>query len=356
VIFGKWGTGGLPAACRRTVGGLCAGVVILSLAAAGCASKWVVDARPGETGLVWPKASGKPRVRHLATIRGFKERGMSLSGLVFGKGESGLVNPVAVAAGRDGRIAVADTGAKAVHLYVPGEGRYVRIVRPGSGEIESPVSVAFDGENRLYVSDSSLGKVFVFGGRGDYLFSIGGTREAPLARPTGLAYDRDEKAIFVVDTASHRIHAFSPTGEPLLSFGGRGGGDGRFNFPTHVFRGPAGRIYVTDAMNFRIQMFDSSGAYLASFGRHGDGSGDFSMPKGVASDSEGTVYVADTLFDNIQLFDERGEFLLTLGGRGTGEGEFWMPSGIFIDGGDRLYVCDTYNRRVQVFEIVRGGG
>jgi len=334
---------------------LCAGFCLAALLATGCASKWAMNIQPSEARPVWPQAPEKPRIRHLMTITGFKEQGASMKTLFLGKGEDKFMSPVAVAIGGDGRIAVADTGSKKVHLYIPKEERYVKVIRFESGEIVSPVGVAFDDDLRLYVSDSFHGKIAVFDPLGKYLYSIDRARDGALKRPTGLAYDRDRKALFAVDTASHRIHAFTGKGEPHLSFGERGNGNGQFNFPTHIFRGSAGRIYVTDAMNFRVQVFDPSGIFIAAFGRHGDGSGDFSMPKGVASDSEGAIYVVDALFDNVQLFDEKGEFLLTLGGRGSGQGEFWLPSGIFIDGGDKLYVCDTYNQRVQVFEILKGG-
>jgi DNA-binding beta-propeller fold protein YncE len=325
------------------------------LVSSGCSVKWTMDVPPPGKPLVWPQPPEKPKIRHIQTIRGFKEKGISLKSVFVGKGEDKLLQPVAVATGRDDRIAIADTGSKSVHLYIPKEERYVGISRFDSGEFMSPVSVAFDADSRLYVSDSVLDRISVFDSRGRYLFSMDGTRDGALKRATGLAYDGDKKALFAVDTASNRIQVLTPKGERLFSFGERGNGDGQFNFPTHIFRTPSGRIYVTDAMNFRVQIFDTSGKFLTAFGRHGDGSGDFSMPKGVASDSEGTIYVVDTLFDNIQLFNEKGEFLLTLGSRGIDQGEFWLPSGIFIDDGDKLYVCDTYNQRIQIFEILKDG-
>lgn len=325
------------------------------LVSSGCSVKWTMDVPPPGNQLVWPQPPEKPKIRHISTIRGFKEKGISLKSVFVGKGEDKLIQPVAIVAGRDGRIAIADTGTKSVHLFIPKEERYVGISRFASGELVSPVGVAFDAESRLYVSDSFHDKIAVFNERGDFLFSIDGSRGGVLKRPTGLAYDRDHQAVFAVDTASHRIQAFTPKGEPAISFGERGNGDGQFNFPTHIFRGSTGKIYVTDAMNFRVQIFDSAGRFLTAFGRHGDGSGDFSMPKGVAADSEGTIYVVDTLFDNIQVFNEKGEFLLTLGSRGFDQGEFWLPSGIFIDDGEKLYVCDTYNKRIQIFEIIKDG-
>ena len=113
---------------------LCAGLCLAALMVAGCSRKWVMDSQPPEAGMVWPQAPEKPRVRHLATITGFRERGVSFKSLIFGKGEDRIVNPVAVAAGGDGRIAVADTGSRSVHLYIPKEERYIGVFRSGSGD------------------------------------------------------------------------------------------------------------------------------------------------------------------------------------------------------------------------------
>jgi hypothetical protein len=107
------------------------------------------------------------------TIRGFSEKGGNLKGFFFGKGSNSLIKPVAVATGRDGRIAIADTGTKSVHLYIPQEELYIDVFSFDDGEMMvSPVSVAFDDELRLYVSDSFYEKIAVFDSRGKYLFPI----------------------------------------------------------------------------------------------------------------------------------------------------------------------------------------
>ena len=289
------------------------------------------------------------------TLRGFRETGASFGfvvrTIVFGRPEDQeIVRPVAVATGTDGRIAIADIGSKCVHLFIPKEQRYFKVFTADSVELASPVGVAFDDESRLYVSDSILNRILVFDGQGTYLFSI--NPGAAPRRLTGLAYDRQKKTLYSVDTLGNRIYALTAKGDIAFSFGERGTGKGQFNYPTHIYRSASGLLYITDTMNFRIQVFDSSGRFVSAFGQHGDGSGDFAMPKGVASDSDGIVYVVDSLFDNIQLFSIYGEFLLTLGSRGSAQGEFWLPSGIFIDESDKLYVCDTFNQRVQIFQIV----
>ncbi len=344
----------VPARWRRLV-------LLLGLASEGCAPHWTLRASAPPAPLQWPYAPASAKVTYLHALAGLA-RGADASSVLravaFGsesEDRDAFLLPVAVAVGADGRLAVADLGRRCVHLFVPAESRYQRLTGTENEPLQSPVAVTFDEANELFVSDS-VGRVLGFDAGGNHRFTLKRAGARSLVRPTGLAYDRERKRLYVVDTLAAEIDGFDDAGNFLFSFGSRGEGLGQLNFPTHVFCGPRGELYVTDAMNFRVQIFDPNGKVLGSFGRHGDGSGDLAMPKGVAVDRDGVVYVVDGLFDNVQLFDRGGRLLLTLGARGTDHGEFWLPSGAFIDDEDRLYVCDTYNRRIQVFRITRGYG
>jgi DNA-binding beta-propeller fold protein YncE len=322
----------------------------------GCAARWAPNTSQPPAPLQWPYAPGKAKLTYARSLTGLargKSAGSLLRAILIGnerEDRSAFVLPVAVAAGRDGRIAVADMGRRCVHLYIPGERRYVQISGSKQDKILSPVGVVFDDELRLYLSDST-GKVFAFSPSGEALFTLQSAGADRLQRPTGLSFNPRNKLLYVVDTLADKVHAFGPRGVFAFSFGERGDGPGGFNFPTHISCSPAGELYVTDSLNFRVQIFDENGKVLGAFGHHGDGSGDLAMPKGVAVDRDGVVYVVDSLFDNVQLFDRQGAFLLTLGKRGIDFGEFWLPSGAFISDKDELYVCDTYNRRIQIFRI-----
>jgi len=331
-------------------------LVVLVPFASGCASQWTMRTAKPSSVLQWPYAPNRAKVTYVESLAGFvpnKTSSSLLRTIVLGEDaedRNSFILPMAVATGHDGRIAVADMGRRCVHLYVPGQRRYIQLAGSDQAKVTSPVGVIFDDELKLYVSDS-VGKVFAFGADGALLFTLQKAGAEPLQRPTGIAYSPRTKMLYVVDTLANKVDAFHTTGDFAFSFGERGDGDGRFNFPTHAFWAPSGDLYVTDALNFRIAIFDEQGKALGHFGHHGDGSGDLAMPKGVAVDKDGIVYVVDGLFDNVQLFNRQGAFLLTLGGRGNDFGEFWLPSGAFISDNDQLYVCDTYNRRVQVFRI-----
>jgi DNA-binding beta-propeller fold protein YncE len=326
---------------------------------AACATKYTLKTGQPDVALQWPFQPNPAKLTYVQSFAGFArhwDSGTVLRSIVFGSesdDRNAFVLPVAVAQGRDGRIAVADLGRRCVHLYIPAQQRYVQLTGSKQDKMISPVGVVFDDELRLYLSDSA-GTVFAFDPDGALRFALHAADGARLQRPTGITYSPSKALLYVVDTLANKVHAFRPNGEFVFSFGERGDAAGRFNFPTHIYRSRAGELYVTDALNFRIQIFDEAGGNLGAFGHHGDGSGDLAMPKGVAVDADGVVYVVDGLFDNVQLFDRHGRFLLTLGKRGLDFGEFWLPTGAFVSGTDELYVCDTYNRRVQVFHIREG--
>jgi DNA-binding beta-propeller fold protein YncE len=337
---------------RRWAAWLCA----LGSLGAGCTPMWTLrTARPAGV-LQWPYQPNNAKVTYVESLSGLARKRDSssvLRAIVFGGEEAdrnAFVLPVAVAIGSDGRIAVADMGRRCVHLYIPGQQRYIQLSGSDQERIASPVGVVFDADLRLYLTDST-GTLFAFGADGGLLFTrqMAGTER--LQRPTGITYSPRTKLLYVVDTLANKIHALGTNGDFAFSFGGRGEARGQFNFPTHIFRSSAGELYVTDALNFRVEIFDEQGNIQGFFGHHGDGSGDLAMPKGVAVDRDGVVYVVDGLFDTVQLFNRQGDFLLTLGQRGSDFGEFWLPSGAFISDHDELYVCDTYNRRIQVFRI-----
>ncbi len=320
----------------------------------GCATSWSPATDIPKEPVVWYDSAKTPIARQEMTIRNFTETGTSMSEtvrfLVFGRqaNDTRILRPVAVAVGGDGRMAIADTGQPCIHLYVPAEKSYRKITSVGKEQLRVPVSVVFDDDLKLYVSDSANRAIYVFDRAGKHLFTIKKAGDIPLLRPTGLAYSPRKKVLFVVDTLADKVYAYSKEGTFLSSFGEPGDKNGQLNYPTHITIAPSGKLYVVDAMNFRVQIFDDSGAFLSSFGHHGNGSGDFAMPKGIAVDRYGVIYVVDTLFDNIQLFDESGKFLFTIGRRGDGPGEFTLPTGLYLNDQGKLFVCDTYNERVQI--------
>ena len=312
-----------------------------------------------KTELVWPLPPEQPRIRYLATYRGFadfKQKTSRWIRLLLGPDQmrtvEALVKPYGVTAAPNGRVYVTDTAVRKVFVFDPTAKTVGFVGESGVGRVVKPIGVAADDDGRVFVADATLNRVFGYGPDGALAIAIG--REGELENPSGLALDRKLKRIYVADATKHQVLCYSAAdGAFIRAIGERGVDPGQFNFPTNLFVDQQSRLYVADTMNFRVQVFDAEGKVLTTFGSQGDTAGKLNRPKGVGVDSEGHIYVADASFNNFQIFDAEGALLLFVGLAGGGPGEFFLPAGLFVDDRDRIYVADQGNARVQVFEYIK---
>ena len=186
----------------------------------------------------------------------------------------------------------------------------------------------------------------------EYLGEFGkgfGTGDEQLGLPTAIAFDGQER-LHITDEHLHRVTVFDSSGNFLHKWGSFGSGDGQLNAPSGIAFDSDDNAYVVDQHNNRVQKFTADGRYLAQWGEAGDGDGQFNMPWRISLDSEEAVYVADWRNDRIQKFTADGEFLASFGESGRGDGQFHRPSDVVVDGGGYMYVADWGNERVQVLD------
>lgn len=307
----------------------------------------------------WPGGKEKPRIRYLwSLMRVAGGEGGTVSRVIFGDPMHGagevdsdiLVHPHGVYFDSSDRLYIADMGAARVVVVDMNTMESFFISETGDVRLYSPIGVVVGPDGRIYVSDTGLKRVGIYDRDGDFLHFIEGGFE----RPTGLALDSERGVLYVSDTWRHIIYKYSLDGELLGSFGGRGSGEGQFNYPTHLAVGPGGEIYVSDTLNFRIQTLSPEGEYIGEFGIPGDTYKAFDKIKGIAVDSMGHIYVTDSVQDMVKIYDRQGRLLLYFGQRGRFYGDFSHPAGIHIDADDNIYVVDSLNRRVQAFKFLGG--
>lgn len=345
---------------------LCASLRVLLIALA-CAfpvaavqSVSASSEKPASTPWIWPLPPEKPRVQHVRTIitpqdldikKGFFSK---LWEFIAGEDVADRITvPHGVVSDGEGKVYIADWGGGAVHYFNLHKKKYSNFYKTKQGTLSSPIGIALDDEGLVYVSDSLLRRVFVYR---DSFFGIKNSRvigDDTLVRPTGVAINKKDRILYVVDTGGHRIDRFDLEGNRLSSFGRNGTDEGEFNYPTHIALDAAGDVYVMDSLNFRVQIFDKNGKFLSQFGGNGTGINDFMKPKGIAVDSEGHVWISDSLRNSIQVFDRQGKLLLIFGRLGIEPGQFNLPAGLYIDGRDQLVVADSYNYRVQLFQYLK---
>ena len=339
------------------------GVAVLCVAGVGlsCISQRNIVA-PWKTPaveMVWPQPPERSRIQFAGSIHSAEDLGRrsglgrALSGLFFGNEDTELVRPTATARNKAGLLVIADPGVPTVHLFDLERGEYRRPKFKDQTLLQSPVGVAATDDGIVYVTDSAAGQVFAFDAHGALVARLG---DGLFSRPTGIALNAAQDAIYVVDTSANHVVVLNRKGEKIGVFGERGLLPGQFNSPTYIASTPKGYLNISDSLNFRIQTVQADGTPVSTFGEIGDGAGAFTRPKGVASDPLGNLFVVDGAFDNVQIFDSEGALLLAFGEAGIGPGEFCLPVGICIDSDNLIWVADSYNRRVLVFRQMEAAG
>lgn len=317
--------------------------------------------------LGWPPPPDRPRILHAGLIPDPATLAVAPSrGSWFTRGFKylvGLSDDPAAAAGSLNRPTGLSVRGGAVYIADPGHHKIVRRdlvtgeetpLPHGRDGFNAPTGVAAAPDGRVFVADGGAGRVVMIDAKGGVDREI----KAPggFLRPTGIAIDAKRDRLYVADTGRHVVQIFESGGKHLRTLGGRGSGQGEFNFPTYLWVAERdGSLLVCDSMNFRIQTFNAAGAWTSAFGEYGDRPGYLARPRGVCTDADGNIYVVDGAMEAVQVFDRAGRLLLFFGQSGTGPGGFALPGGIATADGETLYVADTYNARLQAFKYLREG-
>lgn len=182
--------------------------------------------------------------------------------------------------------------------------------------------VATDSQDRVYVFNRGEHPLIVFAPDGTFLSSWG---EGVFTRPHGITIGPDD-TVYCTDDSDHTVRAFRPDGTLLLTIGtsGKPSDTGAtsvdyrtirragppFHYPTNLAISPDGNLYISDGYgNACVHAFTPVGKHLFSWGEPGGGPGQFHVPHGIAIDRAGIVYVADRENSRIQLFTLEGKYL-----------------------------------------------
>lgn len=326
--------------------------------------------------LVWPAPPDVARIRYVSELRGEsanltpanpakpKQKWMDrLAGIETQdttqiKPAHVLAKPYGVAVDSKGRIYVADSYVAAVFIFDAASGK-VEFIRNGKeARFKDIIGLALDDADRLFVTDAALHQVSVFDA-GHKLETVFGADR--LGRPSGIAIDRENRFVYVVDVEKEQVAVFDADSYKFLrTVGGPAkveadDSPATFAKPTNAAVDVDGNLYVTDTLNNRIQIFDADGNFISMFGKAGDGPAFFARPKGVAVDRDGHIWVADANQDRVKIFDKQGHLLAYFGEHGKYPGQFGLPAGLCIDAENRVVVTEQLKGRAQIFRYVPDG-
>jgi len=273
-----------------------------------------------------------------------------------------LTSPLGVATDADENIYVSNTGKSEVIVYDK-EGVRQRTFNDTTDEkgdplkFFSPYGIAVDDDSgKVYVCDYNWRGVRVLSKSGEFLYNLPKSPgDIPLDpnvgfAPFGIALGADN--IYV--TSKDGIYVFDLDGNYKTHWGTRGPAAGQYDFPNGIAADKeTGNIFVADTNNRRIVSLDSDGKirWMLGVSTKDDSTSVFQLPRSVAVGSDGLVYVTDTFWHRIVVIDQDGKLVSMFGERGTQDGQFSFPEGLAVSTSNRLYVADRQNNRVQIWQL-----
>ena len=221
----------------------------------------------------------------------------------------------------------------------------------GAGEFRTPLGLAIDEEDRIYIADAGNNRVQVVDDAGNYIIEFGsrGWQTGEFDHPTDIAlsFQRSYR-LYVADTGNNRVQycnfvdrIFYPLSESAE--------DVLLDRPEGIGIGRNGEVYVVDTGNHRWIEFNVAGVPVVARGNFGSGSEQLWNPTDLDVDSHGNVYIVDTGNHLIKKYDFSGNPIDMWGGEGDALGQLQEPKCITLDEWNYLYVTDSGNRRIQVF-------
>ena len=187
-----------------------------------------------------------------------------------------------------------------------------------------------------------------------------GNSPEALSTPLSIALDGDQ-SLYVSDYDNHRVIKLltgSLLGSTVAGTGVAGSGLDQLNRPTGVFVDASFNLYVVDSLNYRVMLWQrnaSFGIKVAGSGSQGNTLSSFAFATGLYVDSHGCIYLCDSGNHRVIRWVPNATNSVIVAGTGVAGGgsqKLSYPFGIdFDEANSYLYVADYVNHRIQRFAV-----
>ena len=251
----------------------------------------------------------------------------------------------------------------------------------------NPAGMALDSSENLYIAnrdrvrriDAATGVISTFAGNGSYGFSGDGgpASAASLRSPVDVALDAADN-LYIADRSNHRIRKVDAVTGIISTIAGTGapgfGGDGgpasaaRFSLPRGLAADADDNLYI--AANNRVRRIDAATGIIATIagagtaGFSGDGgpatSAQLNSPYGLTPDADGNLYIADRNNHLVRRIDAATGVISTFASANAAIGDggpasaarLRSPVDVARDAAGNLYIAEIYEHRVRKVDAV----
>lgn len=264
------------------------------------------------------------------------------------------------------------------------------------GRISRPFGIAFDGDNRIYVTEPQSARVTVFdaNGKNGRVFLQADAKNQDITDPNGIDVGSDG-SVYIADPQRSSVVVFNPAGrkireikldhapiwvtvtrnrlyttdkgtlyitdlqgDPLGKWGTFGRGVDQLSYPGGVAVDKSGRIYMTDTDNYRVVGLDANLNRLWQAGKTATTEAEakdreLGGPAGITLGSGGDPYFLDGVRSQIGVLSKStGAFASQpLSDQGNNDDQLFLPRSIDAMGGDLFVITDMFHDRIVAFRI-----
>ena len=208
-------------------------------------------------------------------------------------------------------------------------------------KMKTPTHVAVNSRGLIFVSDCGRNEVFVFSHTGEFMRRLSGVSwETPL----GVALDGEDN-IYVCNSRRQSIEVFDKDCNYVRAFGRYGTEPGQFSSEPQCIAALGNMIIVSDA-TARLYQFNTSGTFITDYshGKVGDVGGLECGPNGcLLIVDKNAAILAVTLKDD--------RILRSIGTCGEEPWQLRKPNGVAFSPYGQVIVANTHNHNILVYNL-----
>jgi len=304
----------------------CALMLLVALTCGGCATanrspKWFEPAH-------FPSSGARVHLTVLGDLQSLLPNFEPTTGLeefLYGPGDAVapiLRNPQGMAFA-DGRLLVCDQGRTDIVSLDLRTGKIGSWIKQSDKRPRCPVDIAGDDAGRVYVADTTLKVVLVYGPMGDYVEQL---KPDGAFRPGSVLVHNE--MLYIGDLASQVVRRWHLVERRWLSPLTAAGSGPRMVAPTGLCTTNDGTLLIADAVAGVVFRFSADKKWLPPIGGPGRGEGQFVRPKQVCVTNGGLICVTDAARQSVQIFDRDGRFVVELHERSSNWRGWTLPMGL----------------------------
>lgn len=250
-------------------------------------------------------------------------------------------------------VYVTDTNHKQVQVFDSTGTPIFKFGKQGNGEgqFQFPYGITGDKDGNVYVADLYNNRISIFTSKGKFVkyFTDENKKADFLKTPGGLRIYNNK--LWVTDIQLGKVFQYNLNGKKLLEISAATSKDDLLNAPNAIAIDDDKNIYVSDTGNQRIVVYNKDAKFKRIINGSIGGKGDskFVNPRGIGVEANGTLLMVDNMTHYVYGFDKNGKQVFQFGGLGADKDQFYLPNGLFIDGKGEVFITDTVNQRIGLY-------